>query len=520
MKRVGILGFLHESNTFLNVPTTYELFESTSMTRGTQLIERWQGTHHELGGFLAGTEEAGLSVTPCMATYAVPGGTITASAYERIVSELLQAVAEAHSLDGLLIALHGAAVSADFPDADGEFLRRLRLMVGSDLPIVITLDLHANVSPAMIALSSAIIAYRSNPHVDQKERGREAALLLGRILSGEIKPAQAIETPPMIIEISCQHTNQEPALELYADLNEVLAWSGILSASVTMGFYYADVQEMGPGFIAVTNNNPALARKAARWMAQRAWERRNHFLGNLPSPKIAVEKAASSRLKPVVLMDVGDNVGAGTPADSTILFAEVMRQEVPNALVILYDPKSVQACLHAGVRSSIELEVGGKTDNRHGSPIRIHGRVRTLSDGLYVETEVRHGGWGELDQGITAVVETDESHTVVLTSRRMPPLSLEQLLSVGIHPERKAVLIVKGVVAPRAAYEPIAGEVLLVDTPGVSSNNPRHFAYARRRKPLFPLEPEASYGGSDTFPGGAINGSAVCEQLSHLEDVE
>jgi len=195
-------------------------------------------------------------------------------------------------------------------------------------------------------------------------------------------------------------------------------------------------------------------------------------------------------------MDVGDNAGGGSPADSTILFAEILRQGARNALVILYDPEAVETCRRAGVRSQVQVTVGAKTDTLHGSPVPIRGRVRMLSDGCFVETQVRHGGWGAADQGITAVVETPEQHTVVLTSNRMPPLSLEQVLSLGIHPERKSLIIAKGVVAPRAAYEPIAGAILLVDTPGVTTNNPQHLEYRRRRRPLYPLEKNAIYASS------------------------
>jgi microcystin degradation protein MlrC len=199
----------------------------------------------------------------------------------------------------------------------------------------------------------------------------------------------------------------------------------------------------------------------------------------------------------VVLMDVGDNVGAGSPGDSTVLFHELIRQRVPNGLVILFDPESVERCVSAGVRSPLELSVGGKTDRQHGDPVPIAGRVRTLSDGVYIETQVRHGGWGQYDQGITAVVETPEQHSIVLTSRRMAPMSLQQVVSLGIDPARKDILIVKGVVAPRAAYEPVAGEILLVDTPGVTSDDPRRFTYTRRRRPLFPLETDGVYPPSD-----------------------
>ncbi len=486
MPRVGVLGFLHESNTFLPVATTYEHFASTSLTSGEALLERWRGAHHELGGLLAGCEEAGLTVVPGMATFAVPSGTITAEAYERIAAELLASIQL--PLDGLLVALHGATASAEYPDADGEVLRRIRQLTGPDLPIIVTLDLHANVSPATAEHSTAIVAYRSNPHLDQFERGREAALLMGRTLAGEVKPVQALETPPMLIHISKQHTAAQPARGLYADLETVLTWPGILSASVTMGFYYADVPEMGMAFLAVADGDETLARRAAQWMAQRAWERRADYVGELPTPAEAITHARQSAKKPVVLMDVGDNVGAGSPGDSTILLAEAIRQGARQTMVILYDPESVEQCVAAGIRQTVKLNVGGKTDTLHGAPVAINGTVRTLSDGIFVETQIRHGGWGGGDQGITAVVETPEGHTIVLTSRRMAPMSLEQVISLGVHPERKDILIVKGVVAPRAAYEPVAGEILLVDTAGVTSDNPKAFPYQHRRRPLYPLE--------------------------------
>jgi microcystin degradation protein MlrC len=480
---VGIAGLLHESNTFLPTPTVYEDFASTSLTQGEALIARWQGAPHELGGFLEGARQFGFTPAPALAAYAVPSGALTPEAFERLVTELLDAIRAAGPLDGLLLALHGATVAVDFPDADGEILRRVRALLGPRLPIVCTLDLHANISPGMVAHSTALIAYRSNPHLDQRERGLEAAALMDRILRGHARPVQALETPPMLIRISSQYTAEPPASGLYEDVREALRWPGILSASVAMGFYYADVEEMGASFLAVADGDPALARRAAQWLARRAWNRRHEFAAQLPGPSEAVRMAARSNRTPVVLMDVGDNVGGGSPGGSTVLFAEILRQGVPNALVVLYAPEAVRACLGAGVRGSVRID----------SPIELAGTVRTLSDGRYIETQVRHGGWTYNDQGITAVVETEEQHTVVFTSRRMAPMSLEQILSLGIHPERKRILIVKGAVAPRAAYAPVAGQIVLVDTPGVTADDPRQFEYRRRRRPLYPLELEAGY---------------------------
>lgn len=491
--RIGIAGFLHESNTFLPVPTTRSHFEQASLTRGESLLHRWSESLHELGGFLKGAQLHGFQPVPLLATFAIPSGTIEHTAFEELVALLIRDLECALPLDGLLIALHGATVSEQFPDADGEVLRRLREALGPTVPIIATLDLHANVSQQMIALTDASVFYRSNPHLDQQQRGLEAATLIARTLQGEISPVQVLETPPLLINIAKQHTEEQPARGLYDDLQSVLRWPGILSASVAMGFYYADVEEMGASFLAVADRDPELARKAARWMARRAWERRQDLQATLPSPEAAVRLARLASDGPVVLMDVGDNVGGGSPADSTLLIAEVLRQRASNALVVLYDPQAVQFCIQAGVRQEVDLMAGGKTDRQHGSPVHLQGRVRLISDGLFSETKVRHGGWRDYDQGLTAVVETAEQHTFVLTSRRMAPMSLEQILSLGIKPETKQMLIVKGVIAPRAAYAPVAKRIILVDTPGTTTANPANFSFKYRRRPLYPLEPEAEY---------------------------
>ncbi len=484
--RIGIAGFLHESNTFLPAATALEDFQSTSWTEGPPLLERWSGALHELGGLVDGCAENGLTAVPLLATYAVPSGTIAASAYDAIAGRLTSLLREALPLDGVLLALHGATVAENFPDADGEITRRVREIVGPRVPVILTLDLHANVSREMIANTNAAVFYRSNPHLDQRQRGLEAASLMARTVRGEIRPVQALETPPWIIPIDRQYTDEDPARLLYQDAALALSRPGVLSTSVAMGFYYADVAEMGASFLAVTDGDPALARETARSMARRAWDRRHSFQIQLVSPPDAVRQAAAADRTPVALFDVGDNVGGGSSANSTVLLEEIIRQRVPNCAVVLHDPAAVAACQADGVRREVRLNAGG-------GAVPITGRVRTLSDGLFVEHEVRHGGWGRNDQGITAVVETADDTTIVLTTRRMAPMSLQQLLSLGIPVERKRAIVVKGVVAPRAAYAPVCPRIILADTPGETAGNPAHFTYRRRRIPMFPLEPEAEY---------------------------
>jgi microcystin degradation protein MlrC len=468
--RAGILGFLHESNTFLNTPTTFADFERTSMTEGSELIERWTGAHHEIGGFLAG----GLEAVPGFATFAVPSGTVTAEAFEAIAARLIGS-ALAMQVDGFLVALHGATVAENFPDADGEILRRLREAVKA--PIVVTLDLHANVSATMVEHATAIVGYRTNPHLDQRERGIEAARLLQRIVAGGVNPVQALVTPPLAVPIAAQKSRE---LFLFEDLAQVLMWPGVLSATVFVGFYYADVAEMGTSFYVVADGDPELANRAARYLADRAWTRRHELVPKLLSPNEAVTYARESARKPVALMDIGDNVGGGSSARSRVLFDECVRQGARGVMVILHEPELVCECVRVGVRNEVDLGFA-------------RGVVKTIGDGRFTETRVRHGGWTHGDQGVSAVIETAEDHTIVLTSHRMAPMSLEQVVSLGVHPERKRILIVKGVIAPQAAYAEVAGEIVLVDTPGPTANDPRSFVYRNRRVPMFPMEPECEF---------------------------
>jgi microcystin degradation protein MlrC len=486
--RVAIAGFLHESNTFLRVPTGLEHFRSTSWTEGEAMLVRWSGALHEIGGMIDGCSAEGLDVVPLLATFAVPSGTVAAEAFEHIVTSIATALQAALPVDGLLLALHGATVAQGCLDADGELLQRLRAMVGPHVPLIATLDLHANISQAMVDATDAILCYRTNPHLDQRERGLEAATLMARTLRGEIRPVQALAAPPLVVAIDRQGTSVSPANQLYAEAAAAACEPGVLAASVAMGFYYADVREMGLSVVAVADGDRELATRTAHRIALAAWQSRHQFSSNLLPVAEAVRRAAASLRTPVGLFDVGDNVGGGSPGDSTVLLWELYGQRVPGCAAVLFDPEAVGKCVTAGVRSRVQLAVGGKTDDLHGSPLPIEGVVRTLSDGIFVEREVRHGGWGRGDQGITAVVEAADGTTVVLTSRRMAPMSLQQLLSVGVDVRAKRAVVVKGVVAPRAAYEPVCGEILLVDTPGVTAGDPRRFTYENRRRPLFPLE--------------------------------
>lgn len=493
VKRVGIAGISHESNSFSSTPATLERFYEGQFLRQAEIVARHRDAHSTLAGWLQGADEYGYRAVPLFVASAAPMGPLPAATYEALVDEVLAAIRGAMPLDGLFLYLHGAMVSEDYPDADGELCARVRRLLGPDVPVMTTPDVHANMSQAMVEHTTATVVYRSNPHLDTRERGLETACLMARTLRGEIRPVQWLETPPMTINILKQHTFEPPSLGLVQDAEAAMARPGILSASFILGYPYADVAEMGSSFLAVADGDLGAARDAARWMARRAWQRRAEFVADALSPEQALRQAAAEHGRPVVLMDVGDNVGGGSAADSTVLLQAAIRLGIPELLVVLKDPEAARACATAGVGAELSLRVGAKTDDRHGQPVSIEGRVRALTDGRFVEDKAVHGGGRYFDQGLTAVVETSLRHTLILTSLPAAPVSLEQVRSTGVKPERFKVIVAKGVVAPRGAYEPIAARILLVNTPGATAADPGSFDYQRRRRPLYPLEPDAAY---------------------------
>ncbi len=491
--RMALVGVAHETNTFSRVPATYEQFERTGMVRGEALVREYRDSSHTNAGFLEAGEVLGFEVAPLLYTHTGPIGTITRDAFDRIVGEMLELLRDQGPWDGVLLAQHGAAVSEEFPDADGEVAARVRALVGPDVPVGMNLDLHANVSRKMIENTDVTTFYRTNPHLDAKQRAYHCAELIYRTVKGEIKPTQFLEMPPLVINIVKQFTGEEPMLGVMADADAVDGRPGMLSCSVAEGYPYADVLEMGMSFLAVTDNDEAAAADAAKWMAQRAWDRRELFVGDTPSPEEALRQALDHAGHPVVLMDVGDNIGAGSSADSTCILEEAQRLKIGGFLQSLYDPQAVQACVAAGVGSDVTLKVGGKTDDMHGSPVDVTGRVRLISDGKFEDPGPTHGGWRFFDGGTTVVLETTDSHTLVLTSVRVGNTSRQQMYSLGIRPEDMKVVVAKGVVSPRPAYEPIASKIILVNTPGVTTSDLSYFEYKRRRTPLFPFERDTAY---------------------------
>lgn len=498
MPRVGIIALIQESNTFLSRQTTIQDFRNDVLLEGDAIRNKFDGAPHEIGGFLEGLKGQGVETVPIFAARAYPFGTILKDDFEQLVNQLMAALKNAGPLDGLLVAPHGATVSEAFPDADGEWLRRVRAFVGPMLPIIGTLDPHVNLSPLMVSSVNAFTAYRTNPHIDQKQRGLEAANLMLRTLRGEIRPTHAACFPPTIINIERQCTEEAPLTELVAAVAAAREQPKVLSRSLMLGFPYADVVEIGSATLVVTDNDPELARRLADDLGRKMWGMRHALAGNLISIPDAVSRAASSP-QPVCLLDMGDNVGGGSPADGTLIAAELIRQNVSPAFVCLYDPAAVEQADQAGVGRTLSMSLGGKSDRLHGPPLDVTVTVRNLNDGVFHETEARHGGFTKFEQGRTAIVETDSGLTIMLTSRRSLPFSIKQLTTFGLDPLKYQALVAKGVNAPLAAYRPICPTIIRVNTPGVTTADMNQLTFHHRRRPMFPFEQDMTWNGEQTL---------------------
>lgn len=489
--RVAIGGIMQETNTFCAVPATMQDF-AQHVRRGDEIIATYAGTKAPIGGFLDAARTEGLTILPTYFARATSSGLTDRHAFDTLTSELCEALRSVMPMDGVLLALHGAMAADGAPDGDGEIVRRVRDVIGPDIPIAIELDLHANISCDLVEHVDVLVGYDTYPHLDMYERGVEAGTLLAGRLRHEIRPAMARVAPPLLLVPQSQFTARPPMAELLAEAHRIEAEPGMLAVTVAGGFCYADVPHAGFTVVAIANDDKARAEAAAQRIADLAWAQREGFgIRNVPVAE-GVACAMTAPRGPVVIVDVGDNIGGGGPGDGTILLQALLEAGAQGAVVAIADPEAVAAAIDAGVGVEVNVSVGGKVDGRHGPPVPVRGRVRAITDGRYVNRG-RFMTGVPVYMGRSVVVEVDGLE-LLLTERKTSPFDLEQLRSAGIEPTRSRIIVVKAAIAWRAAYEPIATEIIEVDTPGVTSTKLTGFPFVHVRRPIYPLDAAAQYG--------------------------
>ena len=496
--RIAIAGFQHETNSFAKVPASLSKWKEAGILHGEEIVEEYRDSKATIAGILSRLEsETNIDLVPLVFSRLMPMGHMTVEATNYLVDEILTLIEEQGPWDIVFLAQHGAAVSDLYKDPDGELAEKVRAIVGPEVIIVTNFDYHANVSRKVVLNSDILKVYQTNPHLDTFERAFESADLAIKYFNGEIKPTMYLATPPLVINILKQGTSDKPMSELLEFAKLEMQNPDVLSVSVVGGYPYADVPQMGTTFLAITNNDPALAKTVANRIALHAWEMRAELNGLAYSIDSALIEANEQSEKPVVLFDVGDNVGAGTPGDSTLVLHAARRLGISGLLQALCDPTIVKLCSTLGVGVRVDVEVGGKFDDMHGTPLPITGVITAITDGKYAETKPSHGGFLYYNDGPSVAIKTDDGNDILLTSLPAMSSSLLQFRNAGLEPLDHKIVVVKGVHSPRPAYESIAKKMYWLDTAGASTADLSNFTYSHRRVPMYPYEENTEWSAKD-----------------------
>lgn len=490
-KRILIAGFKHETNTFSVLPTDMAAYAARLLVRGEAIAPAFKDTNTEIAAFLDGCAKHGWEPVLTVAADATPSGKLTRACFEAIAGEIVQAAAAAGPLDAVLLNLHGAMVAEHTPDGEGTLLERLRSKVGTGVIIAATLDLHANVTAAMARHADVLVSYRTYPHIDMYDIGTEVVGIVARALDGEIRPRTVLARRPLLTGVDeGRTTSPGPMTEILESCAGFKKEAGVLAASINAGFPWADIPEVGPTAVIVGDgDNPRYAEIAEK-LADEFWESRHRITISYTSVADAVARAKDKgRIgKPVVLADFADNPGGGGYCDTTGLLRGMIDAGLEDAAMgVVYDPEAAAACHAAGLGARITLKVGGKVDPAYGAPIEAEGIVSHLSDGkITIEGPMMRGL--ALDLGPTATFKIGGVE-VVLTSRRFQNYDRNFFRAGGIEPSQRAVLAVKSMQHFRAAYAPLASEVIVVDEGGgITSSNLKKLAFTQVPRPIWPLD--------------------------------
>lgn len=482
MINIAIGGIFHETHTFMENTTSLDDFRNQTLVMGDDLITAMRGVRSGIGGMVEGVEAKRWSIRPTLYAAAMPGGVVEDAAFEYLLDQLLSLLQEAqHPLDGVLLPLHGAMVTQSLRDVETEIVTKVRQVVGGNVPIVVELDMHGNVSQQLVDLADVIVAYDTNPHIDPYERGRECVEILSGILDQSLKPTVAFSHTNILLPPQITGTDDEPLRAVHQQRILMEQDPDVIAISIMAGFAYADTVMTGASVIVTTHNQPQKARKMATDLAVMIRKGYRDALPRLVPPHDAVQQAMMNGMGgPVLLVDSADNIGGGTPGDGTDALVAMLAAGVQEGTVVLADPQAVAQCIAAGIGGKLHLVVGGKVDRWHGEPVNVYGAVKDISDGSFVcENPDNHfasfyGTTVHMGQSVWLRVE---GVNILLTERKTPPFDLAQLRHIGIQPQAQQMIVVKSAVAYRSAYLPIAADVIEMDTAGLCSANLDRFPY-------------------------------------------
>ena len=482
--RIGIAKIMQETSTFSTQPTDLEAILAHGVVRGREVIEKATLWDEFVTGFLdvVGDEEP-VGVTKATA---MPAGNLTPEAQRALMGWFAADLEKARPLDGLLLSLHGAFAGELDPDIDGLVIETARRIVGPKVPIGVSLDLHANLTARMVEHADIIDVMHTHPHVDMRPIGQRVARTLVATLKGQVHPVISAVKLPLITPAETQISDEPPLRELMGLTRQQEEDPRVLHAAVCAVQPWMDIAEMGWCSVVTVAGDRELADKLARRLAAEAWEQRREYTRPCPSHVEALDAAFSSELRPVVISDPADLMTGGGTGDSTWYLKEFLaRKPAEPCYLTMVDPGAVAQLAAAGEGAEVTLELGGKQDHIHSTPVEVTGRVRRVIP-VSADRELPEG------IGLTAVLQIGQVHVVVF--ERLGPGSDPVLYSgAGLNPQKAKILISKSVVDFREGFKGVAELFLLGEAPGLAPANLLSLEWKRVPRPIFPLDAETEW---------------------------
>lgn len=447
----------------------------------------------ELGGFIhAAQEEPDVKLLPTIRADAWPSGLCDRETHQFLKQRLLQELRNLGPLDGILLSLHGAMSATDEYDVEGDLLTTIRDEWGKTIPLVISLDHHANITQRIMTSVTALVGYHTEPHIDMLETGYQAAKILFKTVRGTITPTMGRRKLPMIPQGDLCTTPGHPLAPFFDRIAVLEQTDTVLSACV-FPVALVDTPELGWDTVVVTDNDPLLAQGLADDLARGIWEKRLEFLPKRQaSPREAVEMALAIDGGPIILADRADATNSGASGDSTAILQALLTTRLQGtALLTIVDPEAVDAAIKVGVNAEIQLAVGGKLFTRNNPPVTVHGRVKRITNGQFTITGPMSRGVNA-NMGRTAVIEVDNI-SIIISEIGGPGHDPSLYRSVGLEPRDAKIVVVKSPFGFRAAYEPFAQGIIIVDGPGAATSHLESFQYKFAPRPIFPLDANVTF---------------------------
>lgn len=494
-RRVFAASILHETNSFNRFRTTLDHFRRDHfMIDRDQMANELRGTNSAIGGFLAAAEACNWDFNPVLSAHTIPSGPVSRDAFEAMWEIIRSGLVDAIPIEGVALGFHGSMVVDGFPDAEGEYLRRVRDVVGGGVPIAISLDLHCNVTPAMVECADILTAYRTTPHIDIGETSTRAGLLLDRAMRGEIEPVLYLAQPATLVGVDHGRTitGHGPMVDILAQARALEeSETGVLDVSVHAGFPWSDLAEAGPSIVVTADRRDPRFQAFADGLADMIWQSREYLSIEILPVDAAVKIAmdADDRPGPLLIGEYSDSPAGGTYGDATNLLRAMIEAKLENAVVApLFDPETVDAAFAVGVGVVARFSLGGKCDPRFGGPpVEVEGRVAALSEaGSYLRKgPYQTGVVGHLGRSVRIDVG---GVSVIVSSIPNQVDDREMFRMFGIEPETVRIIAAKSMNHFRADFEPMARRLIYTDGGGLASLHFEQFPYRLLRRPIWPVD--------------------------------